>query len=149
MNSTPATPASIIRFTAFTPAPPTPTTRRTGFRICGAGGACRPSPPSSSVLRNSAARGPSRMLARLPLAILEDLSGEFSVGICRLPIWVVLEHGHSLDRRLGEAHGLRDPRGEDPVPEVLLEELDGLLRVHRPRVDQRGQDALDLDVWVE
>src|SRR5436853_531216 len=77
------------------------------------------------------------------------LAGEFSVGICRLPIWVVLEHGHSLDRRLGEAHGLRDPRGEDAVAEVLLQELDRLLRVNRPRVDQRRQDPLDLDVRVE
>jgi hypothetical protein len=35
MNSTPSTPASIIRFTALTPAPPTPTTRRTGSWLRG------------------------------------------------------------------------------------------------------------------
>ena len=33
MNSTPSTPASIMRSTALTPAPPTPTTRRIGFWI--------------------------------------------------------------------------------------------------------------------
>src|SRR3712207_7784751 len=40
-------------------------------------------------------------------------------------------------------------RGEDAVAEVLLEDLDRLLGVERPRVDQRGQDPLDLDVGVQ
>ena len=52
-------------------------------------------------------------------------------------------------RRLSEAHRLADSRREHAVAEVLLEQLDRLLGVQRPRVDQRRQDALDLDVRVE
>src|SRR3954453_7318659 len=89
------------------------------------------------------------MLARLPVAIRQDLLCQLTVGVGGLAVRVVLEHRHPLDRRLREAHGLVDPRGEDPVPEVLLEDLDCLLGMHRPVVDERGQDALDLDVRVE
>ncbi len=39
----------------------------------------RSSTPSSSVFRKSAASGPSRMLARLPLAIPQDLLGELPI----------------------------------------------------------------------
>src|SRR5437016_1115042 len=93
------------------------------------GGTAAGSP--SSVLRNSAASGPSRMLAlsRLLLAISEDLLGELPVGVCRHAVRVVLEHRHALHGRLGEADGLLDAGREDLVAEVLLEQLDGLLGV--------------------
>src|SRR3954453_6080206 len=109
----------------------------------------RSSASRSAVPRNRAASGPSRMLARLPPAILEDLLGELAVGPRRQPIGIVLEHRHALHGRLGEPHRLLDARGEHPVPEVLLEDLDGLLGVQRPRVHHRREDALDVDVGVE
>src|SRR4029077_9778155 len=104
---------------------------------------------SSSVLRNRAASGPSRMLARLPLAIAEDLLRERPIGMGSDAVRVVLEHRHALHGSLGEADRLLDPRREHAIPEVLLEDLDRLLGVQRPRVEERGQDALDLDVGVE
>src|SRR5882762_826345 len=84
---------------------------------------------SSSVLRNSAASGPSRMLAlsRLLLAISEDLLGELPIRVCGGALRVVLEHRHALHGRLGEADGLLDAGREDLVAEVLLEQLDRLL----------------------
>src|SRR3954447_23913612 len=116
---------------------------------CGLRAAGFSSSPSSSVLRKSAASGPSLMLARLPLSIPEDLLCELAVGIRGLPVRVVLEHGHALHRGLREPDRLGDARSEDLVAEVLLEELDRLLGVHRAGVHQGGQDALDLDVGVE
>src|SRR3954464_10652079 len=89
------------------------------------------------------------MLARLPLAISENLLSQLAVAVRSLAVWVVLEHGHSLHRGLSEAHRLRDARGEHAVAEVLLEQLDRFLGVHGARVDERGQYALDLDVRVE
>src|SRR3954453_8489223 len=68
--------------------------------------------PSVSVLRNSAARGPSRMLARLPLPIGEHLLRQQAIGLGRRAVRVVLEHRHPLHGRLGEAHGLADARTE-------------------------------------
>src|SRR5215212_10465661 len=105
--------------------------------------------PSSSVLRKRAASGPSLMLARLPLSIPEDLLCELAVGVCGLPVRVVLEHGHALHGGLREPHRLCDARGEHLVAEVLLEELDRLLGVDGTRVHQRWQDALDVDVRVQ
>src|SRR3954469_7925164 len=119
----------------------------------GSAGFCcgTPSPcsPSSSVLRKRAASGPSRMLARLPLAIAENLLSQLAVAVRSLAVWVVLEHGHSLHGGLCEAHRLRYARGEDPIAEVLLEQFDRLLRMNGTRVDERGQNALDLNVRVE
>src|SRR3954468_4019640 len=102
-----------------------------------------------SVLRNRSASGPSRMLARLPLAIGENLLREIAIGLGGHPVRIVLEHRHAFHRGLREADGLLDARGEDAIPEVLLEDLDRLLGVNRPGVHQRGQDALDLDVGVQ
>src|SRR3954471_5506429 len=85
--------------------------------------------PSSAVDRKSAASGPSRMLARLPLAIGENLLREIAIGLGRHPVRIVLEHRHPTNRRLGEAHGLLDAGGEHAVAEVLLEDLDRLLGV--------------------
>ena len=62
---------------------------------------------------------------------------------------VVFQHRHALHGRLREANRLADPRGEDAIAEVLLEDLDRLLGVDRAGVDERRQDALDLDVRVE
>src|SRR4051794_22549114 len=105
--------------------------------------------PSSSVLRKRAASGPSLMLARLPLAIAEDLLRERPIGMGRDAVRVVLQHRHALHGSLCETDRLPDPGREHPVPEVLLEDLDRLLGVQGPRVEERGQDALDLDVGVE
>src|SRR3954468_2255562 len=118
--------------------------RSAGF--CGAGFSSR---PSSSVLRKSAASGPSLMLARLPLSIPEDLLCELPVGVRGLAVRVVLEHGHALHRGLRETHRLCDARGEDLVAEVLLEELDRLLRVDGTGVHERRQDALDVYVRIQ
>src|SRR3954452_13891394 len=115
-----------------------------------AGGRPSPSRPSSSVRRNNAASGPSRMLARLLLpAIVEDLLRELAVGEGRLPVRVVLEYRHALHRRFRKTDRLPDAGCEHAVAEVLLEDLDGLLGVNGTRVDERGQDALDLDLGVE
>src|SRR5918998_2257921 len=105
--------------------------------------------PSSSVLRKSWARGPSRMLALLPLAIRQDLLSQLPVGVGRLAVGVVLEHGHPLHGSLGEPDRLVDARGEHSVPEVLLQDLDRLLRMHGAVVHERRQDALYLDLRVE
>src|SRR6185437_900849 len=48
--------------------------------------------PSSVVLRKSSASGPSRMLARLPVAICEDLLGELSVGVGGETVRIVLQY---------------------------------------------------------
>src|SRR5205807_8084461 len=73
-----------------------------------AGAGLSGSGPSSAVLRNSAARGPSRMLARLFVAMFEDLLGELPIGVGGRPVRVVFEDRHTLHRRLGEADRLAD-----------------------------------------
>src|SRR3954447_21767534 len=87
---------------------------------------------SSAVPRNRAASGPSRMLARLPPAMGEDLLGQLAIRMCRRAVRFVLEHRHALHGRLREADGLLDARGEDPIAEVLLEDLDGFLGMQGP-----------------
>src|SRR3954451_19127862 len=106
-------------------------------------------PTDSSVERNRSARGPSRMLARFLRAMGEDLLREVAVGTRGLSGWVVLEDRATADRRLGELDRLADPRLEDKLAEVLLEDLHRLLGVDGPRVEHRRQDPLDLDVGVE
>src|SRR3954470_10094778 len=106
-------------------------------------------PTDSSVERNRSARGPSRMLARFLRAMGEDLLREVAVGARGLSGWVVLEDRAAADRRLGELDRLADPRLEDELAEVLLEDLHRLLGVDGPRVEHRRQDALDLDAGVE
>src|SRR3712207_8731336 len=64
--------------------------------------------PYTTLFRS--ASGPSRMLARLPLSIRENLLRELAVGERGLAVGVVLEHGHSLHRRLGEADRLVEDR---------------------------------------
>src|SRR3954463_795001 len=89
---------------------------------------------SSSVLRNSCARGPSRMLARLWPAIRENLLRQLAIRVSRDALGVVLEHRHALHGSLRETDGLPDPRCEHAIAEVLLEDLDRLLGVDRPGV---------------
>ena len=48
-----------------------------------------------------------------------------------LAVRVVLQDGHALHRRLRVADRLADPRVEDEVAEVLLQDLDRLARVQR------------------
>src|SRR3954451_10226017 len=96
-----------------------------------AGAVCWP----SSVFRKRAASGPSRMLARLPLAIREHLLRQLAIGVSRCPLRVVLEHRHSLDRRFREPNRLPDARAEDAVAEVLPEDLERLLGVQGTSVD--------------
>src|SRR5215211_8503698 len=110
------------------------------------GGAPR---PSVSVLRKSAASGPSRMLARLPLPIREHLLRQLAIRVGRRAVGVVLEHRHALYGSFCEADRLADARTEDAVAEVLLEDLDRLLGMQGPRVDHRREDARDDDVRVE
>src|SRR3954447_265797 len=106
-------------------------------------------PTDSSVERNRSARGPSRMLARFLRAMGEDLLGQVAISARGLSGWVVLEDGRAADRRLGELDRLADPRLEDELAEVLLEDLHRLLGVDGPRVEHRRQDSLDLDAGVE
>src|SRR5215207_10849276 len=103
-------------------------TRGAGGSSRGGGGAS----PSVSVLRKSAASGPSRMLARLPLPIREHLLRQLAIRVGRRAVGVVLEHRHALDGSFRKPHGLADPSAEHAVAEVLLEDLDRLLGVHPP-----------------
>src|ERR687894_1030913 len=89
-----------------------------------AGGGSR---PSVSVLRKSAASGPSRMLARLPLPIREHLLRQLAIRVGRRAVRVVLEHRHALHGSFRKPDGLPDPRAEQSIPEVLLQDLDRLL----------------------
>src|SRR3954453_22987556 len=107
------------------------------------------SSPSVSVLRNRLANGPSRMLARLPLPIREHLLRQPAIRVGRLPSRVVLQDGHPLHGCFREADGLLDARPEHPIPEVLLEDLDRLLGMQRPRVHHRREDSRDLDIRIE
>ena len=70
-------------------------------------------------------------------------------ALAALPFGSYLRTLSSADRRLGELDRLADPRLEDEVAEVLLEDLHRLLGVDGARVEHRRQDALDLDVRVE
>src|SRR5829696_852779 len=105
-----------------------------GAAAVGAGASSGSCSPSVSVLRKSAASGPSRMLARLPLPIREHLLRQLAIGVGRRAGGVVLEHRHALDGSLREPNRLPDPRAEHPIAEVLLQDLDRLLGVQGPRV---------------
>src|SRR6476619_6015076 len=82
---------------------------------------------AASVARNSSASGPSRTLARR--RAIEHLLGELAIHVRGLPGRVVLEHGLPLHRGLCVAHRLADPRVQDEVAEVLLEDVHRLPRV--------------------
>src|SRR5215216_8017093 len=86
-------------------------TRGAGGSSRGGGGAS----PSVSVLRKSAASGPSRMLARLPLPIREHLLRQLAISVGRRAVGFVLEHRHALDGSLREAYRLADARTEEAV----------------------------------
>src|SRR5437588_6164902 len=115
-----------------------------GSSAAASGPACR---WAASVALNSSASGPSRMLARF--RAIEYLLRKLSVGLGRAARGVVPQDGQALHGRLGITNGLADPRPEDEVAEVLLEDLDRLARVQRPSVVHRRQDSGDLDVRVE
>src|SRR5947207_15971237 len=83
------------------------------------------------VERNRSARGPSRMLARLGRAILQDLLSQLAVVVGRVPLRIVLQDARAPDRGLGELDRLANPRLEDELAEVLLEDLHRLLGVDR------------------
>src|SRR4051812_41746259 len=89
------------------------------------------------------------MLARLPPAIRKDLLRKISIGLCCHAVGLVLQHRGALHRGLREPDSLADPGGEDAVTEVLLEDLDRLLGMDRATIDERWEDALDLDVGIE
>ena len=106
--------------------------------------------PSSSVLRNRAASGPSRMLARLPLAIAEDLLRELrgrSGQPCRPGRTSAPTCPSRAPRRSGPSCVIRDANTRSPKfsSRISIASLAWSVR----RVDQRRQDALDLDVGVE
>src|SRR5436309_11478655 len=102
---------------------------------------------AASVARNSSASGPSRMLARL--RAIEHLLRELAVGLGGASAGIVFQHGGALDRRLRVANGLANPRVEDQVAEILLEDLHRLARVQRAAVEHRREDPFDRDVWVQ
>src|SRR3954454_4477356 len=179
MNSTPSIPASIMRFSALQPPPPTPTTRVTarygdpvwrgtcvpnsapagrsttcglvvdsGSRSGSGSGSRRAAAASlRSVALNSWANGPSRMLWRF--AIAKHLLRQVAVRPGGVPVRVVLQHRRALHGGLGIPDRLSDPRVEDEVPEVLLEDLDRLARVQRAPVEHRRQDAADAHVGIQ
>ena len=108
-----------------------------------------PSAPSARLRRSCGTAPPAGPPAcsrayRWPLA--RTSCREIAIGLGGHPVRVVLQDRHALHGRLGEADRLLDPRREDAVAEVLLEDLDRLLGVDGARVHQRRQDALDLDV---
>src|SRR5215213_6499078 len=92
--------------------------------VSGAGGSAGGAAPAcaSSVFRKRAASGPSRMLARLPLAIREHLLRQLAIGVSRQTRRVVLEHRHALHGSFRESDRLPDARAEDTIAEVLLED---------------------------
>src|SRR5512132_4254380 len=102
---------------------------------------------AASVARKSSASGPSRMLARF--RAIEHLLRELPVGRCGVPGRVVLQHRAAPHGRLGIADRLLDPRLEDQVSEVLLQDLDRLARVQRPPIEHRREDALDRHVGIQ
>src|SRR6478609_3175974 len=97
---------------------------------------------SGSVARKSSASGPSRMLARR--RAIQYLLGQVAIHARSLTGRVVLQHRLPLDRSLGKTDGLADPRVEDEIPEVLLQDIDSLARVEKPLVEHRREDPLDL-----
>src|SRR3954470_5595808 len=82
---------------------------------------------SSEVERKRSARGPSRMLARLRRLIRQDLLCQVAVIARGVALRIVLENGGTLHGGLGEFDRLFDPRPENEVAEVLLEDLNRLL----------------------
>src|SRR5579859_5731721 len=142
------------------------TTDSTGSR-CRAGGGCSTvssdtrgsapcfsAPSGSSVCRcaasvalNNSASGPSRMLARL--RAIHDLLRQFPVCLRRTSLRLVLENAQTFHRRLRIAHRLADPRLEDEIAEVLLQDLDRLARVQRAAVEHRRQDPLDRHLRIQ
>src|SRR5690349_8168714 len=171
MNSTPVTPAAIIRLSALQPPPPTPATRitaRYGFAPERGGAVSAPSPMSTtrgragsgrspwadccaaapSVALNSWASGPSRMLWRR-FAIAEHLPRQVAVRLGGVPLGIVLEYGGAFHGRLRVADRLADARVEHQLAEVLLQDLDRLAGVQRAAVEHRRQDAGDVHVRVQ
>ena len=112
-------------------------------RPCAARG---PRSPSSGTGRPAALPACSPA-CRYPFESTSFASRRYDVR--RLPVRVVLEDGHPLHGRLRETDGLLDARAEHPVAEVLLEDLDRLLGMQRPRVHHRGQDARDFHVRIQ
>src|SRR6185436_11404020 len=101
-----------------------------------AGSCCR---CAASVALKSSASGPSRMLARF--RAIEHLLREVTVQLSGVAARVITQHGLALHRRLRVANGLADPRLEDQIAEVLLEDVDSLLRVQQALVVHRREDA--------
>ena len=79
----------------------------------------------------------------------QDLLRQIAIVLGRVALRIVLEHGAPFHGRLGELDRLADPRLEDELAEVLLEDLDRLLGVDGPGIEHGRQDALDLDLRVE
>ena len=79
----------------------------------------------------------------------QNLLSELPVVVGGVALRIVLEHARAANRRLGELDRLADPRLEDQLAEVLLEDLHRLLGVDGPRVEHGRQDALDLHSRVE
>src|SRR6185503_4164200 len=99
---------------------------------------------AASVARKSSASGPSRMLARF--RAIEHLLRELAVRLGGGPGRFVFQDGGALDRGLRVANGLADPRLEDEIAEVLLEDLERLARVQRAADVHGREDPLDPDV---
>src|SRR3954470_17860848 len=102
---------------------------------------------AASVALKSSASGPSRMLARF--RAIEHLLREVAVQLRGVATRVVTQHGLALHRRLRVTNRLADPRLEDEIAEVLLEDVDGLLRMQKTLVVHRREDALNLHFRVQ
>src|SRR6266545_5954535 len=103
---------------------------------------------AASVARKSSASGPSRIDARF-LATSEHLLRQIPVHRRCFSGRVVFQHGLALHRSLRVANRLADPRLEDEVAEVLLQDVDRFLRVQEALVEHRREDSDDLDVRIE
>src|SRR4029077_14672618 len=102
---------------------------------------------AASVALKSSASGPSRMLARF--RAIEHLLREVAVQLRGVAARLVTQHGLALHRGLRVANRLADLCLEDEIAEVLLEDVDGLLRVQQALVVHRREDALNLNFRVQ
>src|SRR5438445_10023040 len=80
---------------------------------------------------------------------LDDRLGEGAIGVRTFGAAGVLEDGHAGQRRLSKPDAVLDDDIEDDVAIAFANELQHLLRVQRPRLVDRGQDAADAQLRVE
>src|ERR1700694_5602210 len=79
---------------------------------------------------------------------LDDRLGEGAIRVRSFGAAGVLEDRHAGQRRLGKADAVLDDDVEDNVAIALANQLQYFLRVQRPRLVDRGQDAADTQLRI-